>query len=405
MATNVFFSPKVRSEQHLYEDIVIEALKMYGQDVFYIPRTQIKQDEILNDDYSKYEAAYVVEMYIADADGFGGEGNLMTKFGLEIRDEATFIVSRRRFEQLVDIDGNSIRAQRPREGDLIYLPLSKSLFEIKFVEHEKPFYQLSNLPTYELQCALFEYNSEEFNTAIPEVDRFEQIYATSETLLIEGGVYGFAPGDRISQELVPLKLSSGIGTTVLDSGGSVDSVTITNGGFGYTSAPLVIFEDPPAGLGSVTASGTSVIQDGIVVDVIITDPGNNYVTRPSITFGDSPVSDIPAVEITGEVALFTETRAAAGLVTRQATLRVVAVRSSVGDYRTFAITDLTNNIGRINNLENNNDGWSITQVYTVNSNGLDIAQEPLAQNEIFETTADGIIDFSESNPFGDPSTE
>ena len=147
------------------------------------------------------------------------------------------------------------------------------------------------------------------------------------------------------------------------------------------------------------------IQDGIVVDVIITNPGNNYVTRPSITFEDSPVSDIPAVEITGEVALFTETRAAAGLVTRQATLRVVAVRSSVGDYRTFAITDLTNNIGRINNLENNNDGWSITQVYTVNSNGLDIAQEPLAQNEIFETTADGIIDFSESNPFGDPSTE
>ena len=405
MATNVFFSPKVKSEQYLYEDIIIEALKMYGQDVFYIPRTQIKQDEILNDDYSKYEAAYVVEMYIADADGFGGEGNLMTKFGLEIRDEATFIVSRRRFEQLVDIDANSIRAQRPREGDLIYLPLSKSLFEIRFVEHEKPFYQLSNLPTYELQCALFEYNSEEFNTTIPEIDRFEQIYATSETLLIEGGVYGFAQGDRISQELVPLQRSTALGTTTLDSGGSVDVVTITNGGFGYTSAPLVIFEDAPEGLGSVTASGTAVIEDGVVVDVIITNPGNNYVTRPSITFEDSPLDDIPAVEITGEVALFTETRAAAGLVTRQATLRVVAVRSSFGDYRTFAPTDLANNIGKINNLENDHDDWNIVSIYTVNSDGLDIAQEPLAQNEIFETKADDIIDFSESNPFGDPSTE
>ena len=187
MATNVFFSPKVRTEQHLYEDIVIEALQMYGQDVYYIPRSQITQDVILNDDYSEFKDSYAIEMYIANTEGFEGEGNLMSKFGLEIRDQATFVVAKRRFGQLVDIPDNSLREDRPREGDLVYLPLSKSLFEIKFVEHEKPFYQVSQLPTYELQCELFEYGSEKFNTSIEELDRFEQIYATRETLLVDGG--------------------------------------------------------------------------------------------------------------------------------------------------------------------------------------------------------------------------
>ena len=208
MATNVFFSPKVRTGQHLYEDIVIEALQMYGQDVYYIPRSQITQDAILNDDYSQYKDSYVIEMYIANTEGFEGEGNLMSKFGLEIRDQATFVVAKRRFGQLVDIPENSLRDDRPREGDLIYLPLSKSLFEIRFVEHEKPFYQVSQLPTYELQCELFEYSSEKFDTSIEELDRFEQIYGTRETLLVEGGVYGFAPGDRIEQQIVPFKEST-----------------------------------------------------------------------------------------------------------------------------------------------------------------------------------------------------
>ena len=401
MATNVFFSPKVRTEQHLYEDIVIEALQMYGQDVYYIPRSQITQDAILNDDYSQYKDSYVIEMYIANTEGFEGEGNLMSKFGLEIRDQATFVVAKRRFGQLVDIPENSLRDDRPREGDLIYLPLSKSLFEIRFVEHEKPFYQVSQLPTYELQCELFEYSSEKFDTSIEELDRFEQIYGTRETLLVEGGVYGFAPGDRIEQQIVPFKESSASAQATLVSS-SVDTITITEGGFGYTSAPSVVFEAPPSG---VTASGTAVLTDGVVTSITINDAGNGYLVEPGVTIAPSPAADIPAVKITGEIATFEETRAAAGLITRQARIEIVDVQSSLGDTKTFLPTNLSNNIGKITHLTDANNNWSIITVYKVGSAGFDIPNEPLAQNENFETEADSIIDFSESNPFGDPSTE
>ena len=401
MATNVFFSPKVRTEQHLYEDIVIEALQMYGQDVYYIPRSQITQDVILNDDYSEFKDSYAIEMYIANTEGFEGEGNLMSKFGLEIRDQATFVVAKRRFGQLVDIPDNSLRDDRPREGDLIYLPLSKSLFEIKFVEHEKPFYQVNQLPTYELQCELFEYSSEKFDVGIEEIDRFEQLYATRETLLIDGGVYGFAPGDRIEQQLVPFKESSASAQTTLVSS-SVDTVAITEGGFGYTSVPSVVFEAPPSG---VTAQGTAVLTDGVVTSITITNPGNGYLIEPGVTISPSPAADIPAVKITGEIATFDETRAAAGIITRQARIQVVDVQSSLGDTKTFLPTDLSNNIGKITHLTDPNNNWSIVTVYKVGSDGFDIPQEPLSQNEDFETEADSIIDFSESNPFGDPSTE
>lgn len=199
MPTNVFFSPKVRSEQMLYEDLVIESLRVYGQDVFYIPRETVTPDEILNEEYSKYASAYMIEMYIANTDGFGGEGNLYSKFGLEIRDQATFIVSRRQFSRLVQIDENKIREERPREGDLIYLPLSKGLFEVKFVEHESPFYQLSQFPTYELQCELFEYSAEKFETGIRSVDEFEEINGPQTVIQVQGGVSGFAPGDKVKQ--------------------------------------------------------------------------------------------------------------------------------------------------------------------------------------------------------------
>lgn len=199
MPTNVFFSPKVRSEQMLYEDLVIESLRVYGQDVFYIPRETVTPDEILNEEYSKYASAYMIEMYIANTDGFGGEGNLYSKFGLEIRDQATFIVSRRQFSRLVQIDENKIREERPREGDLIYLPLSKGLFEVKFVEHESPFYQLSQFPTYELQCELFEYSAEKFETGIRSVDEFEEINGPQTVIQVQGGVAGFAPGDKVKQ--------------------------------------------------------------------------------------------------------------------------------------------------------------------------------------------------------------
>lgn len=174
MATNVYFSQKVRSEAQLYEDIIIESLKIYGQDLYYLPRDLVAEDAIFGDDVtSKFNSSYKVEMYIENVDGFDGEGDLFTKFGIEIRDQATFVVSRRRWDQTVKRYDNEITTPRPAEGDLLYLPMSNSLFEIMAVEHEQPFYQLSNLPIYKLRCELFEFTGENFDTGIRDIDSIE----------------------------------------------------------------------------------------------------------------------------------------------------------------------------------------------------------------------------------------
>lgn len=201
MPTNVYFSSKHRPEQNLYEDLVIESLKMYGQDVMYLPRQLVTRDDILNEDYSKFTDAYTIEMYIETSDAFGGEGDLLGKFGLEIRDQATFVVSRRRWEQLVGIWNNSINSVRPTEGDLIYLPMSNSLFEVRFVEHEQPFYQLQNLPVYKLQCELYEYGGEEIETGIDEIDAIEQMGSLNyRSLTVNTPGTDFIVGERVTQD-------------------------------------------------------------------------------------------------------------------------------------------------------------------------------------------------------------
>ena len=175
---NLYFSDAVRPEQNLYEDIVIEALKMYGQDVYYLPRDIVNEDKIFGDDIpSRFNSSHKIEMYIENVEGFEGEGDLFTRFGVEIRDEATFIVSRRRWTQQVSRMDNEVTAVRPLEGDLIYLPMTNKLFEIMHVEHEQPFYQLANLPVFKLRATLFEYNDEDLDTGITEIDNIEAEYA------------------------------------------------------------------------------------------------------------------------------------------------------------------------------------------------------------------------------------
>jgi len=187
MARNPYFSQKVRSEQNLYEDIIIESLKMYGQDVYYLPRDTVAEDRILGEDVpSSFNSSYKVEMYIENTEGFDGEGDLFSKFGVEIRDQATFIVARKRWTQTVAKYDNDIASVRPREGDLIYLTLTNSLFEITHVEHEQPFYQLSNLPTYKLRCELFEYNDENLDTGIEVIDDIEVDYAYTYKVTVPG---------------------------------------------------------------------------------------------------------------------------------------------------------------------------------------------------------------------------
>lgn len=186
MATNLYFSQKVKSEQNLYEDIIIESLKIYGQDVYYLPRTLVNEDSIFGDDIpSKFSSSHKIEMYIENVEGFDGEGDLFTRFGVEIRDEATFVVSRRRWTQQVARMDDSVTSVRPLEGDLIYLPLTNKLFQILHVEHEQPFYQLSNLPVYKMRCQLFEYNDEDLDTGVSVIDDIEKNYAYKYILTLD----------------------------------------------------------------------------------------------------------------------------------------------------------------------------------------------------------------------------
>lgn len=188
MPTNVYFNHAVKNEQSLYEDLIIESMKRYGIDVYYIPRTIKNLDNILNEDIaSEFGDAYLLEMYLEDTSGYGGEQTIMSKFGLEIRDQSNWIVSKRRWEEFVGIQNNTIISGRPNEGDLLYIPLTGSFHEIKFVEHESPFYQLGNIFVYKLSCETFEYSNEKFDTGIEEIDGIEDTYAFSQRILISDG--------------------------------------------------------------------------------------------------------------------------------------------------------------------------------------------------------------------------
>lgn len=188
MATNFFFNNfRASQEQLLIEDLIVESIKIYGHDIFYIPRRIIDEDEVYGEDpVSEYSARYAMEMYIKNIDGFGGDGDFLSKFNLQIRDNMTLTIARRTF---FDEVGPETQA-RPNEGDLIYFPLNKKLFEVKFVEHEAIFYQLGALQTFDLRCELFEYNNQILNTGIPEIDNIQRDFSlalNNESILTELG--------------------------------------------------------------------------------------------------------------------------------------------------------------------------------------------------------------------------
>ncbi|CAB5221917.1 neck protein [uncultured Caudovirales phage] len=175
MATNFYFQSGVpggrSSEQLLMEDIIIECLKIYGFDTYYLPRHAVNEDKILGEDVlNDYPHAYPLEMYMQNVSGFEGDGDLMSKFGVEIRDTATFVVARRRWDETVARTGNAVLTTRPAEGDIVYFPLTKAFFEIKRVEATDPFFQVGKLYVYKLECELYRYSSESFTTGIDEID-------------------------------------------------------------------------------------------------------------------------------------------------------------------------------------------------------------------------------------------
>lgn len=310
MPRNVYFSQAVRSEQNLYEDLIVESLKIYGQDVYYIPRTLVNRDTILNEDpSSKFDDAYLMEAYIENVDGFEGSGDLYSKFGLEIRDEATFVISRKIWNHSV---GLHEQTSKPKEGDLLFLPMTNSFFEISYVEDDSPFFQLSNLPVYKLVCSLFEYSDEQIETGVGEIDdkTGAQAYQIAMDVNVTGGNH-FEHSEIVTQELVP-------------------------------------------------ASGGT-----------------------------------PAIKISGEIQTITKT------TDLLATISVSNIGVSGSEtYRQFVASATKPLVGGTST-----NSCIITKVYDIGDNDSTkvLASDGAAQNVAFETLGDNFIDFTESNPFGDPS--
>tara|TARA_R110002074_G_scaffold140476_4_gene286609 strand:- start:3082 stop:4011 length:930 start_codon:yes stop_codon:yes gene_type:complete len=236
MARNPYFKDH-SGEQNIVEDLTVEMIKTMGRDMVYIPRTLVDVDTIFGeDDISKFDDGYQVEMYIQSVDGFEGEGDVLAKYGLQIKDRVELVLARKRFDQAI---GQYENTTRPKEGDLIYFPLSNTLFEINFVEHENPFYQLGKLYTYRLSCEVFTYSGEEIDTGFTDVDKIEsdrkkfaielglgtRISGVTETNYFEGETVYQVSGITGSSAL----LGSASGTAVVtDWDGSTSKLTVTN---------------------------------------------------------------------------------------------------------------------------------------------------------------------------------
>ena len=276
MPTNVYFDTGTKPEQHLYEDLMIEQLKIYGQEVFYIPRTLVKEDELFGEDtLSKFGDAYLIEMYFENIDGFEGEKEIMSKFGLQMNEDVTFVVSRRRFEQLVSHDSNLIVKTRPNEGDLVYFPKVSKIFEISFVDKDDPFYQVHNLPAFKLKCKTFEYSGEDLDTGITEIDAIETDNSLDllqfQMTLEQSGTF-----------------NEGIGLESDD--GNVELETATGG------TDNVIGENETGGESVLLETGDYIIQEAIVIDTVDENAMNDFFEKEDdniIDFSESnPFGDI-----------------------------------------------------------------------------------------------------------------
>ena len=200
MATNTYFTQGTTGEQDLVGSLVVEQIKMFGKDVYYIPRTLVKSDDTFGEDtLSKFTGAFLLEAYIEDASGFRGDGDMFSKFGVRISDQVTFIVSRTRFTEAVDDNAQLIVEGRPNEGDLIHFPMANKTFEIQFVEHEVPFYQLGKVHVWGLRCELFEYSDEDIETGVAAVDQIEVDFSVAVTVnFATGGSGDFTVGEVVA---------------------------------------------------------------------------------------------------------------------------------------------------------------------------------------------------------------
>ena len=351
-------------EQKFMENLIVESIEIYGQDIYYLPRTYVNRDTILNEvETSNFTQALQVRAYINNVEGWEGQGDLLSKFGVRIEDKTTFIFSREKFTEKVDDNATLNVEGRPNEGDLIWFPAAKHLFEIKFVESERPFYQLGKGYVWECQCEMFEYSDEDLDTGVAEIDAVELAFANSIKLVMDAGGSGdFTVGEEIVGDLYLARATAAV------SGGAVTGFTITDGGEHYKSAlpPTVTIT---GGGGSGATATATVSSAGIVTGLTLTSGGTGYTSAPTVTIDYSPKDNRAEVK------------------SWNSSTRELQIINRTGTFNTSeTVKGLTS--GAL---------WSPESYNTLNNTNT---ADSIDQNYTFETEDDDIIDFTEGNPFG-----
>ena len=325
MALNPFFLQGSPGEQRLIQDLINEQLQIYGVEVTYIPRKFVNKSTIIEEvQSSKFDDNFLLEAYVNTYEGYSGAGDIMTKFGVSLRDEITLTISKERFEDFIapflNIDEYEI-ATRPREGDLIFFPLGTRLFEVKFVEHEQPFYQLGKNYVYQLQCELFEYEDEIIDTGVDEIDTeieedgfittlnlvgsgetasasavIRTGYIRTLTLLNDGSGYTSTPTVSISTSRDPAGVNASAVAITTSVGGvfSIKELILTNAGAAYSVAPSIRILGG-GGSGAIATCGIETVQKG-VISYTVTESGSGYTVPPTITVA-SPGTGTTAVPV------------------------------------------------------------------------------------------------------------
>ena len=466
---NPFFLQGSQQEQYLLQDLINEHLKTYGIDVYYLPRKILGREKLSREVVlSKFDDNFIIEAYLNNFEGYGKDSEIMSKFGIQMKNEISLIISQERFELFIEPfleDLNTFKdseievTQRPREGDLIYFPLGQRFFEIKFVEHEKPFYQLGKNYVYELSCELFQLEDEIIDTSINEIDNrvVDEGYITQLILtgtghtafasvseIVDGGVrsidlinegYNYHSTPIVSISTAPSGGKNATAVAITTSVGdaqAIKEILITSAGLGYTQPPTVTI----TGGGGAGAAATAIIDDGVIRSVGVTtdsqirlDHGNfvgvGYSVAPTITIG-APGSGTTAVVTAsvgagGSIINYAMSDAGEGY-TSLPTVTIPAP-TSLGIGTFIAGETVTGSLSgakaRVKNFDrddlflnvyinsgNFTPGESITgdesgASWTISSHDVEPSNEiTYSQNEEIELEADSILDFTESNPFG-----
>lgn len=466
---NPYFLQGSSSEQRLVQDLINEQLRMYGQDVVYIPRNIINKNTILKEiTSSKFDDSFRIEAYLVNYEGFGGQGDILSKFGVKTTDEVTFIISKERYEDFISpfisLNTQIELKSRPEEGDLIYLPLDNTIFEIKYVEGKKPFYQLNNLYVYELRCEVMDYEADDvINTSINEVDEAVKDFGYIVKLIMVGlGATSTSANVQLASSLagvggnsvsridlindgtgylsVPIVAistasSGGINATAVaimtsrssQTGSSIDKILVINPGIGYTIAPTVSIISS-SGSGGIA---TAIISSGSLGLINLIDGGVGYSTAPIVAISTAPVGGTNAtaqafINSSGIVTSIRYTNAGAGYTQAP----VVTISSPVGvSTGNYIFNEIVRGVSTGTTAYVNDWDYDtrILQVKTLNGSfirgesvvGMGTTSggsnanyrilsintqdeyDDYADNIPIENEADEILDFSERNPFGD----